>query len=1034
MASSTSGILRWTSSIRDAMINDPGRQFFEDQVQSQGFLFLEEYLDNIWTAPRQDSFVDLVKTPGRKRASPQKARQAVAGHTTSKGLSDEKDAFQSDNLRLSPPPLTTAIEPRDYAIDLDLPRQIVRSPTTTAIIEQTQVTQQHVPSIPSASSTFVDMSVPLKEEDASASGITRNHSLSQFPSLAAPSPLRKSMRNPRELSLEPSVATTPGSGLTGNHTSWLAKVREAKAIEATNKRASVTASGPVAPSGGLKRKSDGIPSTQSDDSDHSEERKTKILKTGENTTEMADYREPRPPVASAHQLPVANVGATNSADDITALQTNSETDMMAPLKKAIEALRARTGKSLAGNVAEMVAREPSPIDIDAEEVFNDAPPRPHTPRPSLPVLVPIHGAAATAPMHNSTPSESSEQIAELTIAPPVHEKGRLSVSDLITKHDKSNATGRISSDETTISTTPPVSPPATSKTAFFVPGGPVFNKPPPVFVPPPAVKPESSAADGGPDVPKGHLSELPGYSLAAPFGLGLQPMTFSKSPRVLHSVQSTQSSLFSDNVFGSQKGLSQWVPRSQDTQITSQESQPVVEEKEHLADIDDDDDSWPIDDKFAATNQMWTPFSGIAAVEDSMTWSSVPSEGQIGNKSPQQDPTELVGAIDTGSRSNRSHIVDELDDEDMDVGDDMEKEMLETGKPTVNLVMANPDVTKSQLSVASSSGESSQPVGFFGHATKLVSSMLGVNKKAKAEAPKSIQLAAAVAKKQQDEQDRRAARLREMEARRQAVLQKKADEEKVKAEEGERKAREDAERRKKEREENTSKRPPVRAESKLTEDDNTRKRKIIVEAPKVKPPSKEKRDVPVTRITKPGQISGSKTTTVTKQPSTTSLNQATNVKAPPAEKPVVKPAPVSTKGKGKKPAEPEDAQTKKPAQLQTAEHAHAKRHNVEPPIASEMIELPEPNSEYSDSEDEGGQQRKASAPEWTQSPELRAALESQSRVNPDDIFGPVRPLRIEDIFRTRTSRFRARTSSANWSGPDGLKQEEEREYARRMGF
>lgn len=54
---------------------------------------------------------------------------------------------------------------------------------------------------------------------------------------------------------------------------------------------------------------------------------------------------------------------------------------------------------------------------------------------------------------------------------------------------------------------------------------------------------------------------------------------------------------------------------------------------------------------------------------------------------------------------------------------------------------------KLQLSAASSSGESSQPVGFFGHATKLVSNMLGVSKKNKIEPPKSIQLAAAAAKK-----------------------------------------------------------------------------------------------------------------------------------------------------------------------------------------------------------------------------------------------------------------------------------------------
>ena len=73
-------------------------------------------------------------------------------------------------------------------------------------------------------------------------------------------------------------------------------------------------------------------------------------------------------------------------------------------------------------------------------------------------------------------------------------------------------------------------------------------------------------------------------------------------------------------------------------------------------------------------------------------------------------------------------------------------------------------------------------------------------------------------------------------------------------------------------------------------------------------------------------------------------------------------------------------------------------------------------------------------PEWAQSPELRQALQNQSSINPDDIFGAIRPLRMEEIFRSRTSRFRARTSSANWSGNDRLTAEEEREYARRMGF
>ena len=104
-----------------------------------------------------------------------------------------------------------------------------------------------------------------------------------------------------------------------------------------------------------------------------------------------------------------------------------------------------------------------------------------------------------------------------------------------------------------------------------------------------------------------------------------------------------------------------------------------------------------------------------------------------------------------------------------------------------------------------------------------------------------------------------------------------------------------------------------------------------------------------------------------------------------------------------------------------------------PPVASESIELPDINSEYSDSEDED-RPRTFDPPEWAQSPELRQQLLQQSRLDPDEIFGPIGPLRMEEIFRTRQSRFRARTSSANWSGVDQLTEQEEREYARRMGF
>jgi len=55
--------------------------------------------------------------------------------------------------------------------------------------------------------------------------------------------------------------------------------------------------------------------------------------------------------------------------------------------------------------------------------------------------------------------------------------------------------------------------------------------------------------------------------------------------------------------------------------------------------------------------------------------------------------------------------------------------------------------------------------------------------------------------------DKKAARLREMENRRQMALQRKAEEEKSKAMEQERKMKEEGQRRKREREEHTDKRP-----------------------------------------------------------------------------------------------------------------------------------------------------------------------------------------------------------------------------------
>ena len=48
------GIQGWMSSIRTAMVNDPNRKMFQEQVQTHGFQFFREYLDNVLENAKQD--------------------------------------------------------------------------------------------------------------------------------------------------------------------------------------------------------------------------------------------------------------------------------------------------------------------------------------------------------------------------------------------------------------------------------------------------------------------------------------------------------------------------------------------------------------------------------------------------------------------------------------------------------------------------------------------------------------------------------------------------------------------------------------------------------------------------------------------------------------------------------------------------------------------------------------------------------------------------------------------------------------------
>ncbi|KAH3678518.1 hypothetical protein WICMUC_001535 [Wickerhamomyces mucosus] len=89
--------------------------------------------------------------------------------------------------------------------------------------------------------------------------------------------------------------------------------------------------------------------------------------------------------------------------------------------------------------------------------------------------------------------------------------------------------------------------------------------------------------------------------------------------------------------------------------------------------------------------------------------------------------------------------------------------------------------------------------------------------------------------------------------------------------------------------------------------------------------------------------------------------------------------------------------------------------------------LPEIFSESED--DEEGSVLK----DWANSPELKNALLSQQRIDPDKVFGPIAPLQMDEIFsQSRASKFRNRGSSAQWTGTDALTMQEIENYKHKV--
>lgn len=135
------------------------------------------------------------------------------------------------------------------------------------------------------------------------------------------------------------------------------------------------------------------------------------------------------------------------------------------------------------------------------------------------------------------------------------------------------------------------------------------------------------------------------------------------------------------------------------------------------------------------------------------------------------------------------------------------------------------------------------------------------------------------------------------------------------------------------------------------------------------------------------------------------------------------------------------------AQQQQQQHALAttsslrakEQQSAQPVPSTAHIELEEPDSAYSDSDDEETVRRRLQHKPWETREGLAKALEEQATVDADMIFGiPHGTVPIDEILPAETEyarakRARPRSSSATWSR-DGLKQVEIDRYNERMGI
>jgi hypothetical protein len=544
-----------------------------------------------------------------------------------------------------------------------------------------------------SSSLTQDFEAPLRDDNmaqSSPKGVDHKPSVSLYPTLPAPLPLRKSMRAPRDPSVGagPLGTTTPGAPLGGKRTSWLKKAREVKALEGTNRN--ITTLGlpagipqPHLPflTNPLKRKSGDMVAVPATTGLEDEERHYKSAKNADG--DVAPL-QPQLPQAAKGNKKEEHLHIPVQSSQVQALPAEHE-GMLDRLKKTVEGLGARMGKSLgAGAAGSALAEARAAAEARVAERNNkDEELSRAVPTPEATVKTPTSMDERKDPNPTALPTSSTREA-----------ERRLSVSDLFPPNDgvakiKSKASEKIFQitplNQATLATlgnqnnvhresgttTPPDSPPVTAHTSFILPSGPVFNKPPPVFIPPaPASKPAPPTTQ---------------TFVVSPATTGSGLVHIQPAPL---TAQSTMESIASDRLFDhdDDDDVPAWMPSTQETEyFGSQDGGGNANV------LDDDDDSWPLDEKLSA-GAPWT-FGGGLGKEDSITWSTAPSQSQrLDTVHSQKDQTStrheselqtnvIPGAFEVEMNNDEHEVSVMVTDDD----DDLE-EMVMRGASTVNLV------------------------------------------------------------------------------------------------------------------------------------------------------------------------------------------------------------------------------------------------------------------------------------------------------------------------------------------------------------